>query len=163
MADPRAQSVVDFLSLEATLVDEWHWDEWLSLFAEDVEYWVPSWDSETEITKDPNSELSLVYYEGRFGLEDRVFRLRSGSSSASTPQARTCHLVTNVLPTFLPDGSCEVRASWQSHTYRFKATTTFYGSYHYLLVPNGQSWLIKKKKILVMNDQVPSALDIYSL
>jgi 3-phenylpropionate/cinnamic acid dioxygenase small subunit len=163
VADPRGQSIVDFLTLEAALVDERRWDEWLKLFSEDVEYWIPAWDSETEYTKDPNTELSLVYYAGRFGLEDRVFRLRSGSSSASTPPARTCHLVSNVLPTFLTEGLCEVRASWQTHVYRFKTTTTFYGSYHYLLVPNGKSWLIKKKRILVMNDLIPSALDIYSV
>src|SRR5262249_18790172 len=109
------------------------------------------------------SELSLIYYAGRFGLEDRVFRLRGGMSTASTPPARTCHLVTNILPTFLPDGSCEVRASWQANSYRLKKTTTFFGSYHYLLEPHGKSWLIKKKRILVLNDLIPSTLDIYSI
>jgi 3-phenylpropionate/cinnamic acid dioxygenase small subunit len=161
MADPRAQSVVDFISLEAALVDDKRWDEWLALFAEDVEYWVPAWDSETEFTRDPDTELSLIYYAGRFGLEDRVYRLRIGTSTASTPEARTCHMVTNVLPSFLPDGSCEARASWQANVYRFKTTTTFYGSYKYLLVPNGEGWLIKKKRILVLNDLVSSTLDIY--
>jgi 3-phenylpropionate/cinnamic acid dioxygenase small subunit len=163
MIDPRAQSVFDFISLEAALVDDKRWDEWLQLFAEDVEYWLPAWDSETEFTQDPGAELSLIYYAGRFGLEDRVYRLRTGTSSASTPPARTCHLVTNVLPTFDESGSCTVRASWQANVYRFKSTTTFYGSYNYLLVPNGDSWLIKKKRILVLNDVVPSALDIYSV
>ena len=163
MADPRAQSVAEFISLEAALVDERRWDEWLALFAEDVEYWVPAWDSETEHTQDPNNELSLIYYAGRFGLEDRVFRIRSGLSSASTPPARTCHLVTNVLPTFRPDGSCEARASWQTNVYQFKTTTTFYGSYHYLLTPNAESWLIRKKKVLLFNDTIPTVVDIYSL
>jgi 3-phenylpropionate/cinnamic acid dioxygenase small subunit len=163
MADPRTQSVLDLLSLEAALVDEQRWDEWLKLFAEDVEYWVPAWESETEHSQDPAKDMSLIYYPGRFGLEDRVFRLRSGLSSASEPPARTCHLVTNVLPMFLDDGSCRVRASWQSHVYRFSATTTFYGSYHYVLARGGDDWLIKKKKILVLNDLIPTVLDIYSV
>jgi 3-phenylpropionate/cinnamic acid dioxygenase small subunit len=163
MHDLRAQSVCDLLSLEAALVDDQKWDEWLKLFTEDVEYWVPAWESETEHSQDPGSEMSLIYYAGRFGLEDRVYRLRSGLSSASTPAPRTCHFVTNVLPTFLEGGLCRVRASWQTHVYRFSSTTTFYGSYHYVLVPGEKGWLIKKKKILVLNDLIPTVLDIYSV
>jgi 3-phenylpropionate/cinnamic acid dioxygenase small subunit len=163
MPDSRAQSISEFLAREAAYVDDQRWDEWLSLFAEDAEYWVPSWDNDTEYTQDPNADLSLIYYSGRFGLEDRVFRLRSGLSSASSPMPRTCHMVTNILPTFRTNGSCAVRASWQAHVYQFKATTTFYGSYHYELLPNGESWLIHKKKILLLNDLIPTVLDIYSI
>ncbi len=163
MSDARTQSVADLLSLEATLVDERRWEEWLELFAEDVEYWAPAWDSETEFTQDPNAEMSLIHYAGRFGLEDRVYRLQSGNSTASTPPPRTCHMVTNILARFLPDGTSDVRASWQSNVYRFQTTTIFYGSYKYLLVPKGSSWLIKKKRILVLNDLIPSTLDIYSI
>lgn len=159
----RLQAARDLLSREATLVDERRWDEWLELFSKDVEYWIPAWDSETEFTQDPDSELSLVYYNGRFGLEDRVYRIRTGTSTASTPPARTCHLVSNVLCELQPDGNCIVTASWTAHVYRFKATSTFYGSYRYLLVPEGSSWLIRRKRILVMNDVVPTALDIYSV
>lgn len=161
--DARARSVADLLSLEATLLDERRWDEWLALFCEDVEYWVPAWDSETEPTSDPETELSLIYYPGRFGLEDRVYRIRSGHSSASTPPPRTCHLVTNVLPTFQDDGSCIVTASWSTHVYRFKQTSTFYGSYRYLLLPDGDGWRIRKKRILVMNDAVSIPLDINTI
>ncbi len=163
MNEAQARSITDFLSLEATLVDERRWDEWLQLFCEDVEYWIPAWDSETEPTQDPDSELSLVYYAGRFGLEDRVYRLRTGHSAASTPPARTCHLVSNVLATLQDDGSCVATASWTAHVYRFKTTATFYGSYRYLLVPGGNNWMIKKKRILVMNDAVSTPLDIYSV
>lgn len=160
MSDERSASVRDFLALEATLLDDQRWDEWLALFTPDVEFWIPAWDSETEYTQDPDTELSLVYYPGRFGLEDRVFRIRSGASSASKP-ARTCHLVTAILSEFRSDGSAVVTANWMTQVYRFKATTSYYGRYRYELQPNGKSWLIRKKRILVLNDMVPTALDIY--
>ena len=163
MSDSRTQSVVDLLSREGAYIDDQKWDEWLKLFATDVEYWVPAWDSDSEHSNDPKSEMSLIYYSGRFGLEDRVYRLRSGLSSASTPAARTCHLVTNILPTFEGDGLCQVRASWQAHVYRLNITSTFYGSYHYVLERGGDGWLIKKKKILVLNDMIPTVLDIYCI
>ena len=41
-----------------------------------------AWDSEHELTKDPKSELSLIYYDSRAGLEERVLRIRSGLSAA---------------------------------------------------------------------------------
>ena len=159
----RTLSVHEVLAREATLLDDRRWDEWLDLFAPDVEYWVPAWDSETEHTQDPNSELSLVYYAGRFGLEDRVYRIRGGFSSASTPPARTCHLVTGILCDFQPDGGWVVTANWSAHIYRFSETHTFYGRYRYELQPRGDSWVIRKKRILVLNDAVPTAMDIYCL
>ncbi len=35
------QEIEDFLYREADLLDERHYDEWLSLLAEDVRYWMP--------------------------------------------------------------------------------------------------------------------------
>jgi 3-phenylpropionate/cinnamic acid dioxygenase small subunit len=161
MFDARTQTVWELLAREATLVDERRWDEWLQLFDKDVEYWIPAWDSETEFTTNPETELSLVYYPGRFGLEDRVFRIRSGTSSASVPPPRTCHLVSGILCEFQADGSCVATANWSTHVYQFKTTNTFYGNYRYLLEPHEGGWRIKKKRILVLNDAISTALDIY--
>lgn len=156
-------SVSQFLYREAEFVDQKNWDGWLSLFSEDVEYHVPSWDSDTECTSDPDNEMSLIFYRGRFGLEDRVFRLRTNSSSASIPPPRTCHLVTNVRVSQLADGSCEAKANWQVNSYREQETTVYYGYYEYTLRPNAGDWLIAKKKIIVLNDTIPTVLDIYSI
>lgn len=163
MNDARIQSVANLLAREATLLDEKRWDEWLQLFSADAEYWVPAWDSETGPNQDPDTELSLIYYSGRFGLEDRVYRIRGGNSSASVPLPRTCHMVSNVLASFHEDGSCTATANWNCHVYRSRQTAVFYGSYRYLLIPDGDGWLIGKKRILLMNDAVPTPIDIYSL
>lgn len=161
MTDRRLDSVAGLLFREAELVDARQWDEWLKLFSESVEYWIPAWDSENEYTKDPNSEISLIYYNSRAGLEDRVFRLRSGMSSASTPFPRTSHHVSNIRATFGEDGSSAVKANWQVLSFRLGATSTFFGSYEYLLEPHGQGWRIRKKKIIVMNALIPTVLDVY--
>jgi 3-phenylpropionate/cinnamic acid dioxygenase small subunit len=163
LREVRIRSVHELLAREATLMDERRWDEWLQLFSVDAEYWVPSWDSDSELTDDPASQLSLIYYPGRFGLEDRVYRLRSGNSAASLPLPRTCHMVSCVLPEFHDDGSCTVTANWNCNVYRSRQTATFYGSYRYLLEAEGDSWLIRKKRIVLMNDAVPTPIDIYSL
>ena len=71
---------VALLNLEAMLLDEQDWDAWLALYEEDAEIWMPAWKSETETTADPMKELSMIYYAGCSGLEDRVQRIRSGKS-----------------------------------------------------------------------------------
>ena len=77
------------LQREALLLDTQHWDNWLELFTDDCEYWVPSWKGEHQTTENPRSELSLIYYKNRAGLADRVWRVRHGRSVASAVLPRT--------------------------------------------------------------------------
>lgn len=159
--DPRAAGVAALLFREAELVDARAWDAWLELFCESAEYWIPAWDSENEHTSDPNSEVSLIYYSSRAGLEDRVFRLRTGQSSASTPFPRTLHMVSNIRASFRGDGRGDVRANWQVLSFRLGETTSFFGTYEYVLEPHGPAWKIRKKKVVVLNALIPTVLDIY--
>lgn len=160
-------SVTAFLYREAECLDERRWDEWVALFDPQAEYWIPSWDSEDEYTRDPQNEISLMYYGDRTGLEDRVFRLRTGRSAASTPLPRTCHMVSNVRAALDAEGRCSVKANWVTHLFRNGVSQSFYGHYEYLLLPqpagSGTDWRIGKKKILVLNDLIDTVLDIYSV
>jgi 3-phenylpropionate/cinnamic acid dioxygenase small subunit len=163
MAENLFASVSDLLFAEATALDEKRWDDWLALFTEDTEYWVPAWNAEHEQTSDPGREISFIYYDSRSGLEDRIFRLQLNQSSASIPLPRTCHLVTKIRVLLRPDGNCEVKANWLVNSYRLERSTSFYGFYEYLLMPKAPGWLIAKKKTIVLNDVIPTVLDIYSI
>lgn len=157
-------AVTDLLHREAEYLDERRWDDWLALFDPQVEYWIPAWDSEDELTTDPQNEVSLMYYANRSGLEDRVFRLRTGRSAASTPLPRTCHLVSNVrVAPPAGDGMCTVKANWVTHLFRNNAAQCFFGRYEYRLRPQDSDWRIAKKKIIVLNDVIATVLDIYSV
>jgi 3-phenylpropionate/cinnamic acid dioxygenase small subunit len=155
--------ITDFLACEAQAVDERDWNTWLALHEETVEYWIPAWDSEYETTTDPQGEMSLIYYNGRAGLEDRVFRLRTGRSSASTPLPRTCHMVSHIRISPQPDGSVTVKTRWVVHLFRKLEQTQFFGHAEYVLAAHPEGWRIRKKKILVLNDVIPTVLDIYSV
>lgn len=154
--------IQDFISAEMRYLDDRDWDNWLSLFDEEVQFWVPAWDSEYEVTTDPKGEMSLMFYGSRGGLEDRVFRLRTGLSAASTPLPRTCHIVSNIQITEASEGY-GVRANWVSHAFRNGETTTFYGTYNYHLIEDGNGFRIGAKKVIVMNDLIPTVLDIYNI
>jgi 3-phenylpropionate/cinnamic acid dioxygenase small subunit len=157
------KSVQDFLYLEGEHLDFQRWDEWLTLFDPEVEYWVPAWDSEHELTTDPMREMSLVYYANRAGLEDRIFRLRTGRSSASLPLPRTTHLVSNIRITDFDGGQCQVHASWVVFSFKDKQSHQFNGRYEYTLAKQGDGWLIRRKKIIVNNEVIPSLMDFYSI
>lgn len=152
------------LNLEAMLLDEQDWDGWLSLYEEDAEFWMPAWKSETEPTTDPMKELSMIYYAGRSGLEDRVQRIRSGKSVASTPLRRTSHMVGNVM--LLPDDGTDlagVKSSFNVHVYdtRAKSQHVFFGRTTHGLVRRGGGLKIRRKKVILANDCIPTMLDIY--
>ena len=83
------ETVRDFLYREARYLDDKDWDNWLELYAADASFWMPSWDDDDELTTDPQSEISLIWYGNRGGLEDRVFRIKTERSSATMPDTRT--------------------------------------------------------------------------
>lgn len=161
MDSDRRADVEALLLLEAECLDERRWDEWLGLFSPSVEYWVPAWDGDTP-TSNPGNELSLIYYDSRSGLEDRVFRIQSQRSVASHPLPRTCHFVTNIRCSFSENG-CTAKANWRVNSWRNGKQADFWGRYEYTLERGDPGWLIRRKKILLMNDVVPGVLDIYLL
>ena len=121
----------------------------------------PQWDSEHVYTTDPKRGMSLMYYPTRAGLEDRVFRIGTGKSAASTPMPRTLHLINNVTIQQVSDSQLEAKAKWVTHVYRFGQSTYFYGDASYLLKPVGFSWIILKKHVVLLNDTIDSVLDFY--
>ena len=91
MAPDLLARCTDLLYREAAYLDEHRWAEWLELYTEDAEFWVPAWDEDGKPTNDPQSQLSLIYYDRRAGSRrPRVahsVRIVSGvkSSSAHVP------------------------------------------------------------------------------
>lgn len=157
---------IDILCREAAYLDERRWDEWVALFAPDCEFWVPTWTAEGNLTTSPQTELSLMYFAGRGGLEDRIVRIRSGRSPAALPLPRTTHIVGNILPLEPPQASRQrLRSSWVCHAFfpLINAAHTFFGRAEYELALRDEGWLIAKKKTILENDRIPMAIDIYCL
>ena len=157
---------IELLSREAMYLDEQRWDEWLALYAPDCEYWVPTWTAEGNLTTSPQTELSLIYYTARGGLEDRIVRIRSGRSPASLPMPRTTHVVSNILPLDPPEPTrLRLRSSWAAHVFfpLMVVNHTFFGRAEYELQLREASWVIAKKKTILQNDRIPLPIDIYCL
>ncbi len=156
-------AVEDLLYREAAHLDARRWDDWLALFTDDCEYWLPAWNGEDELTSDPSRQVSLIYYNRRTRLEERVSRIRSGMSAASTPLPRTQHVVSNIQAQAGDGDALAAQACWQSNAYLFQATETLYGRYEYMLVRADGQLRIRRKKIVLINDVINTVLDIYHI
>lgn len=156
----RWVSVAKFLGHESLYLDSKNWDAWLDLYTPDAMYWVPAWDDDGLPTTDPHREISLIFYPDRTGLEDRVFRIRTGrSASASNPPPRTCHVV-QLLQVEVAGERVHARTNWTVNSSKEGETTAYYGWAEYELVPNGDSWRIARRVTYILNDTAKTVIDI---
>lgn len=162
----RLTAARDVIEREAIYLDERRWDDWLSLFTEECEYWVPAWRDDDALIADPQTEISHIYYTSRAALEDRIVRINSKLSPASSPLPRTTHMVgsTRQLEVLSPQRT-RFRSSWATHVFwtQTSQSHTFFGFYEHDLVLDGGRLAIARKKIVLQNDYIPSMVDFYCL
>lgn len=93
-------SLEDFYALEADLLDERRFEEWIDLLHPDIRYRVPM--SQNVHSKRAASEFLTddlaVYWmdEGKRTLTQRVEQLKTGLHWAEEPMSRTCHIYSNI-------------------------------------------------------------------
>jgi 3-phenylpropionate/cinnamic acid dioxygenase small subunit len=92
--------IEDFFWLEADLLDEHRYDEWLALFTKDMRYWMPmrrnvaSKEMYADMTKD-GPEIS--WFNNDYDtLERRVRQVQTGVHWADEPLSRVSHMIGNV-------------------------------------------------------------------
>jgi len=150
---------------EALLLDRLDFDPWIAMYTTDCIFWMPAWRDDGTQTEDPDRELSLIYYKGRRNLEDRVQRIRSGFSVASAVMPRVSHMIGNVL---VSDGDGDVVRVASTfivnvHDVRTRRNHAYFGRYEHELRLDDGAWKISRKVIRLMNDVVPTMLDIYGI
>jgi len=152
-----------FLYREARLLDDREWDEWLACYHQDVEFWMPAWDDDDQLTRDPHSEISLIYYANREGLEDRVYRIKTERSGASTPEPRTTHQISNLEVLSQEGDKVELRFNWHTLSHRYKQSDSFFGASFYTLDVSGETPLITRKVVQLNNDYIQQVIDVYHI
>ena len=106
-------------------------------------------------------QISLIYYPDRDGLEDRVFRIKTERSGASTPEPRTSHNVTNVELMATRPGEVDVRYNFHTLSHRYKVTDQFFGTMFVTLREDEGQIIIAAKKIVLKNDYIRQVIDVY--
>ena len=108
----------------------------------------------------------MIYYANRAGLEDRVWRVKSGRSVSSVVLPRTLHALSNMRIMPVADtGEASVHCGWTVHQFDplNQSTSVLFGHYEYTLRKGETGWLIAKKKTILLKDYVATKLDFYSL
>ena len=118
------EAIQAFVYSEARALDEHRWVDWLAYYADDVEFFMPSWDDDDKLTTDPHNEVSLIYYPSRQGLEDRVFRLETDRSSASTPDTRYNRSISNIEILAQDESRVDLTFHFTTHSFRYDILDT---------------------------------------
>ena len=151
-----------FIHREARLLDDRQWDEWLECYSKDAMFWMPTWDDDDTLVQDPQNDVSLIYYPNREGLEDRIYRIKTERSGAtSLPEPRTTHMISNLEVLSQTGDEVELRFNWHNLSYRYQETIEYFGTSFYTLDVSGETPLIKKKVIQLNNDTIHQVIDIY--
>jgi benzoate/toluate 1,2-dioxygenase beta subunit len=121
-------------------------------------------------TRTPNSGCrrgtwtTLIYYDNRGGIEDRVFRIKTDRSSAtSLPEPRTGHNITDIEVMANDGGKVEVRFNWFTLYFRYSTTDTYFGTSYYTVNLSGPQPVILKKKVVLKNDYIHHVVDVYMI
>ena len=166
MSEAGAGAARALIEREGVLLDERRWDDWLALYTEDCIYWMPAWISDDRLAQDPETELSHIYYVDRAALEDRIIRVTSNLSPASSPLARTTHMLSGLHPTAPADAAAAAfRTNWSTHVFwpASSQSHTFFGHADYTLRRQDDAWRIARKVVVLKNDYIPAVIDFYCL
>ncbi|GHG45152.1 benzoate 1,2-dioxygenase small subunit [Sinomonas cellulolyticus] len=158
------EDVRQFLYREARFLDDREFDRWVDCYHPEAEFWMPAWADDDTLTEDPQREISLIYYPNRGGLEDRVFRIKTERSGAtSLPDPRTGHNITNVEILSQEDDVVDVRFNWFTLYYRYNTVDTYFGDSFYTIDFSGTQPVITRKKVVLKNDYIHHVVDIYHI
>lgn len=163
---PERQAFVQaFLAQETALLVAHRWTDWLALFSEDGELWVPSWVGHVCASTDPELKVSIVRARGRRQLAERVQRALSGASPVTSTLPRLWRSTSDVLITADRGDVLAIEASCMSAL--LDAATCRTSEVHsralYELSQTADGWRIDRKTVHIFTHPLPPAVDFYLL
>ncbi len=165
--DPRLKTNVEnFLYVEAELLDERRFEEWLSLFSDSVTYRMPIrpnvMSSDDGLAIGSDDDVSHVDDDKEY-LRARIKRIRSGLAWSEQPPARTRRLVSNVR--IYADGGQEhlhVRSNFICYFDQHEGESTiFAGEHRDTLVASGDTFIIEKRLVVLDQSVLSMNLSIF--
>jgi benzoate/toluate 1,2-dioxygenase subunit beta len=138
--------IEEFLYFEARLIDDHRYPEWLELWTRDGLYWVPANSDDA----DPARQVMIIY-DNYARLEERIYRLTSGSAWAQQPRSRTRRLISNV-EIREDNGGYAVESNCLIAELRRSKQDIFAARVLHTLRPAGDSFHIELKKVLLLNN-----------
>ncbi len=161
-------SIEEFLYLEAELLDDHRYDDWLALLADDIHYWAPT--QANRLRRDRGREASApgevaLFDDDKTTLGWRVRQMGVVTHWAEDPPSRTRHLVSNIrIAPGEAAGEYAVRSNFLCYRNRLRDEVDLWaGERHDVLRrvgedggTDGPGWLIARRAITLDQNVVLS-------
>ncbi len=149
------REIEQFLYMEADLLDERRWSEWIELIADDIHYHMPirrnvKFGEQYRENTDPESEVSW-FDEGKSTLAGRVRQLNTGLHWCEEPFSRIRHIITNIQVLDVEGDEVQVRSRFFVYVNRLHdEVNLFVGKRDDILRRDSETgWKIAKRTILL--------------
>ena len=150
----------EFLYMEADLLDQRRFREWLDLLADDLVYFMPvrrnvKFGQHDEKENTRQGEGISWFDEDKWTLGKRVEQILTGVHYAEEPLSRVTHMVSNVRllqVTPSPTDPAEIVVGSRFLVYQNRVeyeTNTFVGRRTDTLRRHGESWLIARREMIL--------------
>jgi len=161
--DPRLTElraeIEDLLFLEAEVLDERRYEEWLDLFADDLVYFMPirrNVKYGNYAQENTREGVDACWFdEDKWTLTKRVEQIRTGIHWSDEPQSRVSHLISNVrVVEVLPSLDAPQQLLVKSHFLIYQnrvttETTLFVGRREDRFRNINGAWKIVRREILL--------------
>lgn len=142
-------AVEDFLYLEASYLDHPDLEKWLALYSTDGTYWMPA----SEHQQDPLNEISH-FYDDRVLMEIRKRNFVHPRASSKDASVRSSHLIGNIREAGRSDkGDLIITSNFQVVMFYREEQRVFAGTYEHHLIENKGSFLIRSKRVNLINPE----------
>lgn len=146
VAEISLAEAMEFVWLEADLLDSAGYDEWLALWTPDGRYIVPI----DPATTDFEETLNLAYDDAEI-RKKRVERLTSGSSISASPVARTVRLLSRFRMMRSDAESCDIRCAQILTEFRRERERHYTADIHFHLKRSAGGLRIDRKIVWLIN------------
>lgn len=154
--------IEQFLFYEASLLDDGKYDQWLDLFTDDLEYFVPireTLDNPEQGVGDNNRIVMMN--DNKTSLQIRIARLGTGMAHAETPPTRTRHSISNIMISGNND-EYQVRCNFHISATRLEKMEFSYYGYRLDTIQRSDKQLtISKRKVILDQTLLPRAISIF--
>ena len=137
---------IEFIWLEADLLDAQDYPEWLALWTATGHYVVP-----IERDGDDHAAQLNVVYDDQSMRAARVKRLMSGLSMSASPSARTVRTVSRFRRLDDVDGAAVIRCAQHLVEYKYDRTRILAADVTFRLVRAGAGLAIERKVVRLVN------------
>ena len=156
LTDNERCALERFIYNEAQLADESRWDEWESLLADDIHYWVPINEEADESGLDPS-----IINDNRSRLATRLRQLNTGTRHSQAPKSVMRRMLSNIVMERSAADTYKIAANFVVYEYQNQSTmqlNVWPGRVEYGLrrVDGNFKMFLKKVRLVNVTGAVPT-------